>query len=170
MPSATNATPCRFFLRGRCKSGRRCAFSHDESAREKARAAARDKKAKASTSTTNGGGDQSQTLLRKLLAREVRVDRSRLLQVFRFLVNNDFLRGHDPSRPGDLWMFPWVDNPVRSPKETLRALAAEAAGDGEEPSLGEEPSMEGEEPSMEEDEETDGEADAEAGVHEEDDV
>ena len=162
--AATNATPCRFFLRGRCKSGRRCAFAHDESAREKARAAARDKKAKASTLTTNGGGDQSQTLLRKLLAREVRVDRSRLLQVFRFLVNNDFLRGHDPSRPGDLWMFPWVDDPVRSPKETLRALAAEAAGDGEEPSIG------GEEPSMEEDEETDGEADAEAGVHEEDDV
>ena len=44
-------------------------------------------------------------------------------------------------------MFPWVDDPVRSPKETLRALAAEAAGDGdgdgEEPSLGEEPSMGG---------------------------
>ena len=92
------------------------------------------------------------------------MDRSRLLQVFRFLVNNDFLRGHDPSRPGDLWMFPWVDDPVRSPKETLRALAAEAAGDGEEPSIG------GEEPSMEEDEETDGEADADAGVHEEDNV
>ena len=36
--AATNATPCRFFLRGRCKSGRRCAFAHDESAREKARA------------------------------------------------------------------------------------------------------------------------------------
>ena len=35
--------------------GRRCAFAHDESAREKARAAARDKKAKASASTTNGG-------------------------------------------------------------------------------------------------------------------
>ena len=155
--AATNATPCRFFLRGRCKSGRRCAFAHDESAREKAR----DEKAKASTSIDpNGGGNRatSFTLLRKLLAREVRADRSRLLQVFRFLVNNDFLRGHDPSRPGNLWMFPWVDDPVPSPKKTPRALAAE-----EEPSLGEEPSLE-------EDEETDGEAEAEAGVNEEEDV
>ena len=160
--AATNAaTPCRFFLRGRCKSGRRCAFAHDESAREKAKA---DKKAKASTSIDpNGGGNRatSFTLLRKLLAREVRADRSRLLQVFRFLVNNDFLRGHDPSRPGNLWMFPWVDDPVRSPKETLRALAAEAERGAE---------RDGEEPSLEEEEETDGEAEVNEGVNEEEDV
>ena len=80
------------------------------------------------------GGSRDPTLLKKLFAKEVRVDRSRLTQVFRFLVNNDFLRDFDPSGQDsrkkdlwDLWMFPWVDDPVRSTKAELRKLAAEAA-------------------------------------------
>ena len=89
------------------------------------------------------------TLLKRLLAKEVRVDRSRLLQVFRFLVNNNFLRDFDPDAPktdraaardesenakprkkglDELWMFPWVDDPEQGEaavKEKLKQLAAE---------------------------------------------
>ena len=67
-------------------------------------------------------------MLKKLFAKEVRVDNARLLQVFRFLVANDFLR-HD-KRLDALWVFPWADDPERDPerdtKERLRKLAAEA--------------------------------------------
>ena len=68
-----------------------------------------------------------QSLLKKLFAKEVRVDRSRLLQVFRFLAANDFLRTE--RRLDALWMFHWADDPERDPerdKQRLRELAAEA--------------------------------------------
>jgi hypothetical protein len=68
------------------------------------------------------------TLLKRLFAKEVRVDRSRLLQVFRFLAANDFLRG-PRTDPGTLWMFPWSDDPEKPSdesglKERLRRLNA----------------------------------------------
>ena len=69
-----------------------------------------------------------QTLLKKLFAKEVRVDRARLLQVFRFLAANDFLRAE--TRLDALWVFPWADDPERDPqreKQRLRKLALEAA-------------------------------------------
>ena len=130
VPVPVSGQPCRFFIRGRCKSGRRCPFVHDEAARE----SAREKRLGNKRGAGITGGSRDPTLLKKLFAKEVRVDRSRLTQVFRFLVNNDFLRDFDPSGTdsrkkglGDLWMFPWVDDPVRSTKAELRKLAAEAA-------------------------------------------
>jgi hypothetical protein len=56
------------------------------------------------------------------------VDRARLLQVFRFLAANDFLRAE--TRLDALWVFPWADDPERDPqreKQRLRKLALEAA-------------------------------------------
>ena len=76
--------------------------------------------------TATGASDQ--TLLKKLFAKEVRVDRARLLQVFRFLAASDFLRAE--TRLDALWVFPWADDPERDPqreKQRLRKLALEAA-------------------------------------------
>ena len=83
---------CRFFARGRCKAGKRCPFRHDIV----------DKK----TSGVSSGNPQ--TLLKKLLHKEIKRDEERLLQLFRFLVNNDFFEG---SKGCDepYWMFPWAD-------------------------------------------------------------
>ena len=121
------APPCRHYARGRCAAGASCAFSHaggQTAVRQNDRAHARQKPIRRSAPLS----PSRQTLLKKLFAKEVRVDNARLLQVFRFLVANDFLR-HD-KRLDALWVFPWADDPERDPerdtKERLRKLAAEA--------------------------------------------
>ena len=47
-----------------------------------------------------------QPLLNKLLEKEVRMEHSRILQVVRFVVDNDYLLAH-PYRP--LQFFQWID-------------------------------------------------------------
>jgi len=86
---------CRFFARGRCKSGSRCPFKHELAEKK----------------TTSVEGGNPQTLLKKLLDKEIRRDEGRLLQLFRFFVNNDFFA--DAGSTKALWMFPWVDESVK---------------------------------------------------------
>lgn len=88
---------CRFFARGRCKSGSRCPFKHDLAEKK--------------TTATSVEGGNPQTLLKKLLDKEIRRDEGRLLQLFRFFVNNDFFDDVGSTKP--LWMFPWVDESVK---------------------------------------------------------
>jgi|TARA_B110000003_G_scaffold237501_1_gene242645 cleavage and polyadenylation specificity factor subunit 4 len=85
---------CRFFARGRCKAGARCPFKHEVTERK--------------SSAADGGGNP-QTLLKKLLDKEIKRDEQRLLQLFRFFVNNDFFTG-TKGVDEPLWMFPWADS------------------------------------------------------------
>jgi len=91
---------CRFFARGRCKAGARCPFRHE----------AVDAGGKTVADAAGNPGNP-QTLLKKLLNKEIKRDESRLLQLFRFFVNNDFLTGAK-GRDEPFWMFPWVDDAV----------------------------------------------------------
>ena len=91
---------CRFFARGRCKAGARCPFRHE----------AADAGGKTVADAAGNPGNP-QTLLKKLLNKEIKRDESRLLQLFRFFVNNDFLSGAK-GREEPFWMFPWVDDAV----------------------------------------------------------
>ena len=123
--------PCRHHARGRCAAGASCGFAHGAAARRGGDARPpsvrkNDKSDPRRSGTATGASDQ--TLLKKLFAKEVRVDRARLLQVFRFLAANDFLRAE--TRLDALWVFPWADDPERDPqreKQRLRKLALEAA-------------------------------------------
>ena len=95
-----NGQKCRFFARGRCKAGARCPFRHE----------AVDAGGKTVADAAGNPGNP-QTLLKKLLNKEIKRDESRLLQLFRFFVNNDFLSGAK-GREEPFWMFPWVDDAV----------------------------------------------------------
>ena len=128
LPSSTrqrSSRPCRHYARGRCKNGDACAFAHVERARSKKTAT------HARGDGVENGFPTPPTLLKRLLAREMRADRSRLLQTFRFLVNNDFLRDASAARGENLWMFPWADDPERddaAARERIR-IARESAAD-----------------------------------------
>ena len=128
LPSSTrqrSSRPCRHYARGRCKHGDACAFAHVERARSKKTAT------HARGDGVEDGFPTPPTLLKRLLAREMRADRSRLLQTFRFLVNNDFLRDASAARGENLWMFPWADDPERddaAARERIR-IARESAAD-----------------------------------------
>jgi len=93
---------CRFFAKGYCKAGEKCPFKHESRAPDDSKKA------------NIGGGyapstASQQTLLRKLLSKEIEADQSRLLQLFRFFVNNDFFAGAKGNTES-CWMFPWVDD------------------------------------------------------------
>ena len=127
--------PCRHHARGRCSAGASCAFSHGGAAASRGRnnwetdrndPFRRNAPSRHGQSNKTSNSDKS-TLLKKLFAKEVRVDRARLLQVFRFLAANDFLRTE--TRLDALWVFPWADDPEKDPerdKDRLRKLASEA--------------------------------------------
>ena len=146
-PSSTArraSRPCRHHARGRCKNGDACAFAHVDRARSSNGKSTRGNGIGDGNGDGNSGdgiGDGSSrrpappTLLKRLLAREMRADRSRLLQTFRFLVNNDFLRDARAARGENLWMFPWADDPERgdeAARERIRLARESAADDDEE--------------------------------------
>lgn len=106
--TSNNDQRCRFFARGRCKAGARCPFKHELA-----------EKNAPGRSVPSGN---PQTLLKKLLHKEIRRDEERLLQLFRFFVNNDFFEG-TKGRSEPYWMFPWVDE---SPKVNDRRAALAA--------------------------------------------
>ena len=119
---------CRYFARGRCAAGDSCTFAHIE--RSVGNQSRNNNNAQGRGGTKN---PTDQTLLKKLFAKEVRRDKSRLLQVFRFLVSNKFLNKCPAGKQweessNNLVMFPWVDDPehVDKVKEKLKVLAAKA--------------------------------------------
>ena len=121
---------CRYHQRGKCAAGDACAFSHADRKHSSmgkqsgnnnnnpGNTANRPATRGAQTHNQTPGG---QTLLKKLFAKEVRSDKSRLLQVFRWLTRNDFLKTallakNVQASDQNLWMFPWVDDPPRENK------------------------------------------------------
>ena len=111
---------CRFFARGRCKAGARCPFRHE----------AADAGGKTVADAAGNPGNP-QTLLKKLLNKEIKRDESRLLQLFRFFVNNDFLSGAK-GREEPFWMFPWVDDAVVDKRAATLATLPPVEDDPEE--------------------------------------
>ncbi|GAQ88045.1 Zinc finger domain containing protein [Klebsormidium nitens] len=77
---------CFFFLKGHCRKGRRCQFLHQRTPRgERGPGGPGNDRRR-----QNQVAKRAPTLLEKLLAPEIRKDKSHLLQSFRFMVNNNF--------------------------------------------------------------------------------
>ncbi|KAG7386031.1 hypothetical protein PHYBOEH_008800 [Phytophthora boehmeriae] len=86
-----SAFPCRSMMhKGSCAKGAHCHFSHDPEVlsgqRDRAQAAL------AERATEQQWRGEQRSLLRKLLAKDVRVEQRKMLQIVQFLVANDFLR------------------------------------------------------------------------------
>jgi cleavage and polyadenylation specificity factor subunit 4 len=94
-----NESRCRFFAKGYCKAGAKCPFKHE------ARTPGENNRSRGANASSSVS---QQTLLKKLLSKEIETDQSRLLQLFRFFVNNDFFIGAKGNTEA-CWMFPWVD-------------------------------------------------------------
>jgi hypothetical protein len=91
----TSERLCFFYKRGRCKKGNRCEFLHE-----------RRPKKKKDDPSAQPLPKRGPTLLAKLLESDVRMERSHLLQTFRFFVNNMFLLEF-PEKP--LKLFEWQE-------------------------------------------------------------
>lgn len=91
---AQTKRPCKWFQRGTCRSGARCAFSHELTTGDGVG------KRKAPDGCRLGPGGlrlpkpESQ-LLRKLLRGEIRAEQNVVLKCFRFFVRNSFFDGVD---------------------------------------------------------------------------
>ena len=110
--AAGTESRCRFFAKGYCKAGAKCPFKHE------ARAPGENSKSR----NANASSASQQTLLKKLLSKEIETDQSRLLQLFRFFVNNDFFVGAKGNTE-PCWMFPWVDDvKIVDKRAVLRTL------------------------------------------------
>ncbi|RLN47676.1 hypothetical protein BBJ28_00024170 [Nothophytophthora sp. Chile5] len=85
------AFACRSMLhKGSCAKGARCPFAHDAvvlaAQRERSQAATQER------ATEQQWRGEQRSLLRKLLAKDVRAEQQQMLQIARYLVANDFLR------------------------------------------------------------------------------
>ena len=89
-----SARPCRYFMRnGTCLNGDACRFSHDVSR-------AMNSNANSNKNSAKRGGKQSSssdTLLRKLLANDMRRETTLALQLLRYIVNCNFLQEKRPA-------------------------------------------------------------------------
>ena len=78
--SQKRAWPCKYFARGKCRNGEQCRFSHD------GEGGAAKKQKRAAPAVEEEGSRRRPSLLKALLAKEIRTERSLLLQCFRRLV------------------------------------------------------------------------------------
>lgn len=82
---------CRAMMyKGSCAKGTNCYFSHDPTVLSGQRTRAQ--AASAERATEQQWQGEQRSLLRKLLAKDVRVEQRKMLQIVHFLVANDFLR------------------------------------------------------------------------------
>lgn len=114
-------TPCKFFVRGRCHKGRKCAFSHDPALKANAKHGQKRKRDQRGASHSVYASDNAKQvqhhqrkqqrgpdkggLLRKILEPEMHAERSQLLQAFRFIVKNNFFLENDD--PASVDYSPW---------------------------------------------------------------
>ena len=91
-----SARPCRYFMRnGTCRNGDACRFSHDVSKAMNSNANSNSNK----NSAKRGGkqSSSSDTLLRKLLANDMRRETTLALQLLRYIVDCNFLQEKRPA-------------------------------------------------------------------------
>ncbi|KAJ8578958.1 hypothetical protein ON010_g246 [Phytophthora cinnamomi] len=89
-----SAFGCRAMMfKGSCAKGMYCPFSHDTAVMSGQRE--RSQKASKERATEQQWRGEQKSLLRKLLAKDVRVEQRKMLQIVHFLVANDFLRSSD---------------------------------------------------------------------------
>ncbi|GLJ49915.1 hypothetical protein SUGI_1061230 [Cryptomeria japonica] len=82
---------CKFFQRGHCLKGQRCTYLHvrGSNATRKGTTVASELPMRATVASKLS--KRKPTLLEKLLSGEIKKEKSHLLQIFRFMVNNSFL-------------------------------------------------------------------------------
>lgn len=105
---------CRYFQKGFCKKGQRCDHVHVRMSND----------GHNQTSLASKHSKREPTLLEKLLSREIKREKSHLLQVFRFMVNNSFF-SEWPNKP--LKFFQWSGeasnvNPEQAERQNLSFL------------------------------------------------
>ncbi|KAE9025080.1 hypothetical protein PF005_g4652 [Phytophthora fragariae] len=119
----TSAFGCRAMMfKGSCYKGMDCPFSHDTAVMSGQRE--RSRKASKEQATEQQWRGEQKSLLRKLLAKDVRVEQRKMLQIVHFLVANDFLRSSD----GDMSAKKSVVNiEVLKSEEASTVMTAEAS-------------------------------------------
>eukprot|EP00898_Chlorokybus_atmophyticus_P003050 jgi/Chlat1/3746/Chrsp259S03894 len=134
-PASTTAPrrrkPCYYFAQGRCRKGNNCTFAHDTASNQQNTSSKSVEKGPARNNRPHNPTQRKRdpTLLEKLLAREIRLENSRLLQAFRFLVLNNFFGEDKPL------VFPQTLAEAEADARTadlaeLRKLVQEAERDG----------------------------------------
>ncbi|KAI9994784.1 hypothetical protein PInf_011615 [Phytophthora infestans] len=89
-----SAFGCRAMMfKGSCSKGMYCPFSHDTAVLSGQRE--RSQKASKERATEQQWRGEQKSLLRKLLAKDVRAEQRKMLQIVHFLVANDFLRSSE---------------------------------------------------------------------------
>ncbi|GMF37103.1 unnamed protein product [Phytophthora lilii] len=95
-----SAFGCRAMMfKGSCSKGMYCLFSHDTAVMSGQRE--RSQKASKERATEQQWRGEQKSLLRKLLAKDVRVEQHKMLQIVHFLVANDFFCAPDGEKSGD---------------------------------------------------------------------
>ncbi|KAH9295936.1 hypothetical protein KI387_039524 [Taxus chinensis] len=95
---------CKFFQHGRCLKGQRCTFRHAHRANDTRKGAIVASELPTRITVPSKLPKRKPTLLEKLLSGEIKKEKSHLLQIFRFMVNNSFLTEW-PNEP--LKFFQW---------------------------------------------------------------
>ncbi|KAG7388597.1 hypothetical protein PHYPSEUDO_012088 [Phytophthora pseudosyringae] len=112
-----SAFGCRAMLfKGSCSKGLYCPFSHDTAVLSGQRE--RSQKASKERTTEQQWRGEQKSLLRKLLAKDVRVEQSKMLQIVHFLVVNEFLRSSDGEK---------ADVSAKEPAVKIEMLKSEEA-------------------------------------------
>ncbi|KAG6954712.1 hypothetical protein JG688_00012220 [Phytophthora aleatoria] len=92
-----SAFGCRAMMyKGSCSKGLYCPFSHDTAVLSGQRE--RSQKASKERATEQQWRGEQKSLLRKLLAKDVRVEQRKMLQIVHFLVANDLLRSSESEK------------------------------------------------------------------------
>ncbi|OWZ22085.1 hypothetical protein PHMEG_0003276 [Phytophthora megakarya] len=117
---------CRAMMyKGSCSKGMYCPFSHDTAVLSGQRE--RSQKASKERATEQQWRGEQKSLLRKLLAKDVRAEQRKMLQIAHFLVANQFLRSSDEEKADVSVKEPAVRIEVLKSDESNVTMNAEAS-------------------------------------------
>ncbi|KAL4159127.1 hypothetical protein PRNP1_004898 [Phytophthora ramorum] len=121
-----SAFGCRAMMyKGSCSKGMYCPFSHDTAVLSGQRE--RSQKASKERATEQQWRGEQKSLLRKLLAKDVRVEQLKMLQIVHFLVANDFLRSPDGEKADESTQESAMKIEVLKSAEPSTSATAEAS-------------------------------------------
>lgn len=110
---ASSSQICKYYLQNRCQKGNSCQFRHEKPERP----------SKSAKEAPGNDFSSRPSLLRSLLNKEILSEQSILLQSIRFIVGNDFFRGHKlPGEEDDVKLIDEIDPPPGAVKEKDKPL------------------------------------------------